>query len=68
MKIKESFSDAAGQWEKDKVGMQNIAQEDQKQKVPMGDAEAVAGDIAAVSRDQGPAQPAGGKVEEKVVA
>ncbi|KAH6635217.1 glycosyltransferase family 62 protein [Chaetomium sp. MPI-SDFR-AT-0129] len=69
MKIKESFSDAAGQWEKDKVGMQNIAQEDQKQKAPAGDpVEAVSGDNAAVSQSKGAAQPAGGKVEEKVVA
>ena len=56
MKLKESFGDATGQWEKDKLEMQNIAVQDKKKNT------------AASVVDKVPAQAAAGRVEEKVAA
>lgn len=58
-KLKESFGDATGQWEKDKVAMQNIAVQDKKK-----DAAAA----AAATKDEADAELPGGKVVEKVAA
>jgi mannan polymerase II complex ANP1 subunit len=57
MKLKESFGDATGQWEKDKVAMQNIAVQDKKKDT-----------AAAATKDEGNAEMPGGKVVEKVAA
>jgi mannan polymerase II complex ANP1 subunit len=57
MKLKESFGDATGQWEKDKVAMQNIAVQDKKKDA-----------AAAATKDEGNAEMPGGKVVEKVAA
>lgn len=57
MKLKESFGDATGQWEKDKVAMQNIVVQDKKKDT-----------AAAATNDEADAELPGGKVVEKVAA
>jgi mannan polymerase II complex ANP1 subunit len=61
-KMKESFGDTTGQWEKDKASMQNIAAEEKKKEAA---AAAAAG--AAVANNKA-AQAAAAQEEEKVVA
>jgi mannan polymerase II complex ANP1 subunit len=56
MKLKESFGDPTGQWEKDKSELQNIAPEEKKET----SAEAAAG-----TKDKADAKGAAGKAQDK---
>ncbi|KAK3294712.1 Anp1-domain-containing protein [Chaetomium fimeti] len=58
-KLKESFGDATGQWERDKVEMQNIVTQEKKKE---------AAAAAAAANDKAGSDAPGGKVVEKVVA
>ena len=65
-KLKESFGDATGQWEKDKSDLQNIALEEQKKETA---AAAAAEKKKKEEEKEMPARQAVvGKTEEKVVA
>lgn len=61
-KLKESYGDVTGQWEKDKSELQNIAIQEKKKETAAAAAAAVANNKAAQ------AEAAAGKAEEKVVA
>ena len=54
-KLKESFGDATGQWEKDKSELQNIAVQEKKKD-------------SAAAKNKANAQAAADKSDEKVVA
>jgi mannan polymerase II complex ANP1 subunit len=60
-KLKESFGDTTGQWEKDKSELQNIALQEKKK-------DAAAAAAAAVAKNKDNARAAAGKIEEKVAA
>ena len=61
LKLKESFGDATGQWEKDKSELQNIAVQEKKK-------DSAAAAAAAVAKNKAKAQAAAGKSDDKVVA
>ncbi|SPQ20029.1 18daa113-dc70-4ac3-b9eb-0ecd76becd05 [Thermothielavioides terrestris] len=61
MKLKESFSDATGQWEKDKSELQKITLQEKKK-------EAAADAEAAVAKNNAGSKAAGDKTEEKAAA
>ena len=60
-KLKESFGDATGQWEKDKSELQNIAVQEKKK-------DSAAAAAAAVAKNKAKAQAAADKSDDKVVA
>ncbi|KAK4245458.1 glycosyltransferase [Corynascus novoguineensis] len=70
-KMKESFSDATGQWEKDKVELQNIAAQERKKEKEAAAAAAAAGDAGAaagrVANGKADPKAAAGRVQEKAV-
>jgi len=61
LKLKESFGDATGQWEKDKSELQNIAVQQKKK-------DSAAAAAAAVAKNKAKAQAAADKSDDKVVA
>jgi mannan polymerase II complex ANP1 subunit len=61
MKLKESFSDATGQWEKDKSELQKITLQEKKK-------EAAADAEAAVAKNNAGSKAARDKTEEKAAA
>jgi len=61
LKLKESFGDATGQWEKDKSELQNIAVQEKKK-------DSAAAAAAAVAKNKAKAQAAADKSDDKVVA